>query len=82
MNQTNVVNNKKKKQAYSDLEIKIAKMIESEAAAREALEKQQYALGMEDGFQEGYKMGLEDGWSKGFDDGFEEAWKQRQQPID
>jgi hypothetical protein len=43
------------------------------AAAREAIERQQYVLGMEDGFQEGYKMGLQDGWSRGFDDGFEEA---------
>jgi flagellar biosynthesis/type III secretory pathway protein FliH len=55
-NQTNVVNNKKK-QAYSDLDLEVAKMIESEAAAQEALERQ-YVLGMEYGFQEGYKMGL------------------------
>jgi hypothetical protein len=57
------------------LELEIAKMMESEAAAREALERH-YELGMmEDGFQEDYKMGLQDGWSKGFDDGYEEAAK-------
>jgi hypothetical protein len=54
-----------------------AKMMENKeaAAAREALERQQYVLGMmEDGFQEGYKMGLQGGWSnKGFDDGFEDT---------
>jgi flagellar biosynthesis/type III secretory pathway protein FliH len=69
--------NNKKKQACSDLDLEVAKMIESEAAAREALERQ-YVLGMmEDRFEEGYKMGLQDGWSKGFDDGYEEAWRRQ-----
>jgi flagellar biosynthesis/type III secretory pathway protein FliH len=37
-------------------------MVENEeASALEALERQQYALGLEDGFQEGYKMRLQDG---------------------
>jgi flagellar biosynthesis/type III secretory pathway protein FliH len=74
-NQMNGANNKKK-QACSDLDLEVAKMIESEAAAREALERQ-YVLGMmEDGFQEGYKMGLQDGWSRGFDDGFQEGYQE------
>jgi flagellar biosynthesis/type III secretory pathway protein FliH len=50
---------------------------EEAEAAREALQMQQYMLGlMEEGFQEGYKMGLQDGWNKGFDDGLQEGYQE------